>query len=80
MWGEAIERFKILNVQPHVLPNFKLYMPLRVLLACFSYHFLAYSKSFLIQVYNFSHLLTICTTSLQWSYHPMGMAKSIGFH
>jgi hypothetical protein len=76
MWGEAIRHLKIVDVQPHVLPNFKLTC-LRVLYACFSYHFWAYSKNFLVQMYSSSCLLTISTTSLERSYHPMGMAKSI---
>ncbi len=76
MWGEAIRHLKIVDVQPHVLPNFKLTC-LRVLYACFSYHFWAYSKNFLVQMYSSSRLLTISTTSLEQSYHPMGMDKSI---
>jgi len=28
MWGEAIRHLKVSNVQPHVLPSLKLYMPL----------------------------------------------------
>jgi len=50
-----------------------------VLLACFSYPFWACSKSFLARAYFASRPLTISTTSLKWSLHPMEMAKSIGF-
>ncbi len=53
--------------------------PHAFVLACFSYRFWTCSKNFLVQVYNFSHSLTIFTTSLEWSFCPMGMAKSIGF-
>jgi len=28
MWGESIGHLEILDVQPHVLPNFKFNMPL----------------------------------------------------
>jgi hypothetical protein len=28
MWGESIRHLEILNVQPHLLPNLKLNMPL----------------------------------------------------
>jgi hypothetical protein len=44
----------------------------RVLLACFSYCYLTYSKSFLVRAYNFSHPLTIFTTSLKWFFVPWG--------
>ncbi len=68
MWGKSIGHLKILDVQPNLKFNM-----FHVLLACFSYHFWTYSKSFLAHAYFPPCPLTISTTSLEWSLHPMGM-------
>jgi len=71
MWVKAIGHLKILDVQLHMLPNFKFYMTL-CFIGMLLILFWTCSKSFLAWVYNFSHPLTISTISLEWSFHPMG--------
>jgi hypothetical protein len=70
--------FKVFDVQPHMLSNFKFYM-----FPCFvdmlSYCFWTCPKSFLALTYNYSCLLTIPTIFLEWYFCPMGIAKSISF-